>query len=160
MPLAGAFALHKPGRAPLALANDAASARRVARRALQSVPAKAVPLPATAPQADAGADLLAQAQALADRGQLGAAASACRQVLARRPAEAQAWFILGLVGQCEGDYDAAERNWRRCLYLDPCHYDALCALALLAEQSGDVRRAAVYRQRAARSGSAQGRTGT
>jgi chemotaxis protein methyltransferase WspC len=160
LPLAGAFALHKPGRAPIAPANDAASARRVARKALQSVPANAAPLPAPTPQSEVGPDLLAQAQALADRGQLGEAASACRQVLARRPAEAQAWFILGLVGQCEGDYDAAERNWRRCLYLDPSHYDALCALALLADQSGDARRAAVYRQRAARSGPAQGRSGT
>jgi chemotaxis protein methyltransferase WspC len=54
------------------------------------------------------------------------------------------------VSQCEGDGATAERHWRRCLYLAPNHYEALCALALLAEQSGERRVAALYRERAAR----------
>ncbi|MGZ5201048.1 MAG: CheR family methyltransferase [Telluria sp.] len=149
LPLPGAFALHKPGQPPMELASDAGGARRLARQALQRLPAKAAPA-APAPQAEPVGHLLAQAQRQADSGQLREAADACRHILGRTPTEARAWFILGLVSQCEGDAVAAESNWRRCLYLDPCHYEVLCALALLAEQSGDARRAALYRHRAVR----------
>jgi chemotaxis protein methyltransferase WspC len=149
LPLSGAFALHKPGKVPAELASDAGSARRAAGLALQRLPAMAAP---TAPAARAAhaPDLLAQAQRHADAGRLREAADACRQLLARTPTEARAWFILGLVSHCDGDAAGAEQHWRRCLYLDPHHYPGLCALALLAEQSGDVRRAALYRVRAAR----------
>ncbi|MDB5755609.1 MAG: methyltransferase, partial [Massilia sp.] len=36
------------------------------------------------------------------------------------------------------------------VYLKPDHYEALCHLALLAEQTGDAQQAAAFRQRAAR----------
>jgi chemotaxis protein methyltransferase WspC len=36
------------------------------------------------------------------------------------------------------------------VYLQPDHYDALCHLALLAEQNGDPVQAAAFKQRAAR----------
>jgi chemotaxis protein methyltransferase WspC len=147
LPLAGAFALHKPGQRPAELPSDAGSARRLAHQALPRLPVAA---PAPVPRADSVAGLLAQAQRQADAGALREAGDMCRRVLAQAPAEAHAWFTLGLISQSAGDADEAERNWRRCLYLDPHHYEALCALALLAEQSGDARRAALYRQRALR----------
>ncbi|WP_404932218.1 hypothetical protein [Massilia atriviolacea] len=46
--------------------------------------------------------------------------------------------------------DAAGDYWRRCVYLKPDHYEALCHLALLAEQNGDRPQAAAFKQRAAR----------
>jgi chemotaxis protein methyltransferase WspC len=147
LPLAGAFALHKPGQRPAELPSDAGSARRLAHQALPRLPVTA---PAPVPRADSVAGLLAQAQREADAGALRGAGDMCRRVLAQAPAEAHAWFTLGLISQSAGDADEAERNWRRCLYLDPHHYESLCALALLAEQSGDARRAALYRQRALR----------
>jgi chemotaxis protein methyltransferase WspC len=70
--------------------------------------------------------------------------------LAGDPGCAEAWFLLGQVSECEGDLRAAATHWRRCLYLAPEHYDALCSLALLAEQSGDLAHAAALRARAAR----------
>lgn len=144
LPLPGAFALARPGQAPAELAG-VANPRRAARQALQSLPRKPAPAPQPEPP-----EPLAQAQRDADSGKLRAAADACRQVLAQTPTEAGAYFILGLVNQAEGDAAAAERNLRRCLYLDPAHYEALCALALLAEQAGDAHCAALYRGRAAR----------
>ena len=38
----------------------------------------------------------------------------------------------------------------RCIYLQPDHYEALCHLALLAEQSGNSSGAATLKARAAR----------
>ena len=149
LPLPGAFALHKAGSQPTELASTTANARRIARQALQAVPPRAVPPPAP-PKAEPSPDLLAQAQRHADAGDLRAAADTCRELLAQTPTDAGAWFILGLVSHSEGRAADAESHWRRCVYLDPNHYEALCALALLAQQDGDAQRAALYRQRAAR----------
>ncbi len=55
-----------------------------------------------------------------------------------------------MVSECAQQRGAAADHWRRCIYLQPDHYDALCHLALLAEQAGDAPQAAVLRQRAAR----------
>jgi chemotaxis protein methyltransferase WspC len=53
---------------------------------------------------------------------------------------------------CEagGEPHAAERHLRRCLYLQPEHYEALCSLALLHERRGDALDADLLRRRAAR----------
>jgi chemotaxis protein methyltransferase WspC len=55
-----------------------------------------------------------------------------------------------MVSECQGQSGTAAGYWRRCVYLEPGHYDALCHLALLAERSGDGPQAAALRQRAAR----------
>lgn len=95
-------------------------------------------------------DLLAQARRLADSGEYGAAAQACHAWLAADPASAEAYFILGLVSECRQEGGAAAGYWRRCVYLDPGHYEALCHLALLARRNGDVQAADAYQERAAR----------
>ncbi|UUZ49943.1 hypothetical protein LP420_07425 [Massilia sp. B-10] len=66
------------------------------------------------------------------------------------PGAAEAYFILGMVSDCERKPGVADGYWRRCIYLQPDHYQALCHLALLAEQQGDTSQAAALRQRAAR----------
>jgi chemotaxis protein methyltransferase WspC len=78
------------------------------------------------------------------------AEQACRDVLVRCPDSAEAWFLLGMVSEGAGQPRAAERHWRCCVYLDPEHYEALCALALLHEGRGDTVLGASFRQRAAR----------
>jgi chemotaxis protein methyltransferase WspC len=139
LPLPGAFALQKaPARKPLA--RSPAKARE--KRAPKAAP--------PAPAASAPEDLLAQARHQADRGDYRAAAAACHAALAADPDSADAYFILGMVSECESMPAAADDYWRRCVYLQPDHYEALCHLALLAEQSGDRPRAATFRQRAAR----------
>lgn len=145
----GAFALRKAASLP------APAPARSARRAVAPLPlppVRAVARVAAAPQAPQPTRSLEDAQRLADAGLLQEAAAACRALLAVAPAEPQVHFILGLVSQCQHDSAAAERHWRRCLYLRPDHYEALCALALLAEHGGERALAANYRQRAARAG--------
>jgi chemotaxis protein methyltransferase WspC len=127
-------------------------------------PGKAAPpQPAPAPQAvraplDAAAvpaarpvsTLMAEARRLADAGRLPEAGRACQEALALQPELAEAWFLLGLVSEAGGQPRAAERHLRRCLYLLPDHYEALCSLALLHEQRGDALEADLLRRRAAR----------
>ncbi|ALK96421.1 hypothetical protein AB595_05195 [Massilia sp. WF1] len=110
----------------------------------------AKPPAAPAPETPAVAALLKDAQRHADAGRLAEAHQFCQEALALQPDLAHAWFLLGVVSDCAGQPRAAERHLRRCLYLQPDHYEALCSLALLHEQLGDAPEAALLRQRAAR----------
>ena len=131
-----------PLPAPAALPR--ASAAPVAVRPRAVSPATA-PAPPKAP----AQDLLAQAHQLADQGQFGEAERKCREHLARSPESAEAYFILGLLNERASKPALAEDYWRRCIYLQPDHYDALCHLALLAESNRDPA-AAALKARAAR----------
>jgi len=154
----GAFALQKERRG--AARNSAITAPppvpRGTRALLRPAPPAAPPRPAAAPVAvpaaapPSPAALLERASQLADSGELAAAADLCHSVLRTHPEAAEAYFILGMVSECAGKPGAADGHWRRCIYLQPDHYQALCHLALLAEQQGDSGQAAALRQRAAR----------
>jgi chemotaxis protein methyltransferase WspC len=152
----GAFALQKDSAVARKAVQPAAPEPRPARARVRPAPAvpkarteapkaKAAP---TAP-ADPGA-LLEQAARLAGQGDYAGAASACQNVLKTDPGVAEAYYILGMVSECEGKRGVADDYWRRCVYLQPDHYEALCHLALLAETHGDAAQAASLRQRAAR----------
>jgi chemotaxis protein methyltransferase WspC len=109
--------------------------------------------PAAAGGNDAASAGIGHARALADRGQHGQAAAACHAILAadpHSPAAAEAYFILGMLREQAHDAKEADQFWRRCIYLQPDHYDALCHLALLTEQQGDMDAAAVLKARARR----------
>ncbi|WP_338681306.1 protein-glutamate O-methyltransferase CheR [Janthinobacterium sp. TB1-E2] len=108
-----------------------------------------VPSPAPATQA-AQADLLAEARLLADRGQLREAGEKCHAHLAKVPEAAEAYFMLGIINELAGKMDLADDYWRRCIYLQPDHYEALCHLSLLAERNGNHTAAATLKARAAR----------
>lgn len=148
----GAFALQKAQAVVAAPVEPQAPARRKSaprpaapateKRPLKTIP-KAVP-------ASGAEDLLAQARRHADQGDYQAAAAACHALLAADPNSADAYYLLGMVSECQHKPGAADDYWRRCVYLQPDHYDALCHLALLAEQTGDARQAATFRERAAR----------
>jgi chemotaxis protein methyltransferase WspC len=117
-------------------------------------PAHAAPAVLTPHASRAGAaapvDFLAQARRLADQGHFKDAAEMCQAHLAVAPDSADAYFILGILSEHGGKMTAAEDYWRRCIYLQPDHYDALCHLALLAEQNGNQAGAASLKARAAR----------
>lgn len=127
-----------------------------APRTLRSAPPAPAPSapPARPPSAPAAptaqSDLLAQARRLADLGQLKEAARHCREQLAQDPASAEAYFILGLINELTHQLKQAEDYWKRCIYLQPDHYEALCHLALLAETNNDAAGAAALKARAAR----------
>lgn len=161
----GAFALEKaapdPARPapPLRRAQavrPAAPGQAVRRRA----PARAA-RPAPPAATAAVGDPLTQARRLADGGDYAGAAALCHAWLATDPSCADAYFILGMVSERQGQAAAAADYWRRCAYLQPGHYEALCHLALLARRGGDVQTADAYQERALRihlRRQAQGRT--
>ncbi len=114
----------------------------------RAVPRPPPPAPVVPPDAPAPG-VLDEARRLADQGRPGEAERLCRAVLAREPGNADAWFLLGLVSE-QSAPDEAENHLRRCIYLAPDHYDALCHLALLAGQRGDAATAATLKARAGR----------
>ena len=155
-----AFALKKEATPPAAVIQVAALPPT---RALRSVPPASRPAPARAAPAPAArprpvpvqapqppADLLAEARRLADRGQLREAGEKCHAHLARVPEAAEAYFMLGMINELAGKMDLADDYWRRCIYLQPDHYEALCHLSLLAERNGNHIAAATMKARAAR----------
>ena len=156
-----AFALKKDATPPAAVIQVAALPPPT--RALRSVPPASRPAPARAAPAPAArprpvpvqapqppADLLAEARRLADRGQLREAGEKCHAHLARVPEAAEAYFMLGIINELAGKMDLADDYWRRCIYLQPDHYEALCHLSLLAERNGNHTAAATLKARAAR----------
>ncbi|MGX9714672.1 CheR family methyltransferase [Janthinobacterium lividum] len=161
-----AFALKKDNTPPAAVIQVAPlpalrSVPSAPRRAAAAAPAAAtaprtrpVSVPSPAPAAPtaptAQADLLAEARLLADRGQLREAGEKCHAHLARVPEAAEAYFMLGIINELAGKMDLADDYWRRCIYLQPDHYEALCHLSLLAERNGNHTAAATLKARAAR----------
>jgi chemotaxis protein methyltransferase WspC len=107
-------------------------------------PATPVPVPETS------ALLLAEATRLADQGRNDEAIARCEAVLGRYGPSAPAFFLIGLVRQAAARLAEAETCFRKAVYLDPGHAEALYALALCAERSGDAETAARYRRRADR----------
>jgi chemotaxis protein methyltransferase WspC len=99
-------------------------------------------------------DLLARARFLADAGQLAEALAACRSYLEQAGPSADACSLLGVIQQARGERDAAADAFRRALYLDPNHREALTHAMLLAAERGDVNWADLLRERLARSGGA------
>ncbi|MFS2007430.1 CheR family methyltransferase [Duganella sp. CT11-25] len=144
-------------------AKAAPPAARLARGTAQQQPAPPAPRAAKPPAAPApkaaakptaattpAVDLLVEARRLADLGDVKAAESTCRDHLAQQPDSAEAYFILGLLNELTNKIKLAEDYWKRCIYLQPDHYEALCHLALLAEANNDATGAAALKARAAR----------
>lgn len=158
----GAFALHKERRIafrPKPAASGSAPGAAVALTRPQAAAPQVRVIAPAAPAPGAVSEnlesenldtLIERAGQLANQGDLAAAAQLCIALLKSHPAAADAYFILGMVSECQGDIDAAHHHWRRCVFLKPDHYEALCHLALLAEQRGDTVGARAFRQRAGR----------
>ena len=94
-------------------------------------------------------DALRLARRLADAGQLQEAALMCHQHLQRQKDSADAYYLLGLLADAQGLANAAE-FYRKALYLDPHHCEALQQMALLCAKQGDHDRARVFSRRAER----------
>jgi chemotaxis protein methyltransferase WspC len=142
-------------RSVRAVAPPAPAPAPSARQAMRAAPPPSVAQPATAAAPPSAAQhevagLLEQARSLADTGQLKEAENKCRDHLAQAPDSAEAYFILGLLNEMTNKLKLAEDYWKRCIYLQPDHYEALCHLALLAEAGNDPVTAAALKARAAR----------
>jgi len=93
------------------------------------------------------ASSLEEASRLADQGHLEDARQQCDAFLQEHGASAQAWFLLGLISDIQDHKEQAKDAFRKALYLEPDHYDALVHLALLLDQLGDHRAAQHLRNR-------------
>jgi chemotaxis protein methyltransferase WspC len=102
-----------------------------------------VSTPATKP------DPLAAARALADAGKLDEALAAYEHA-ARTDTSADGFSLLGIIELARGRSDAAGNAFRKALYLDPDHPEALSHMIVLCEQRGETARAAALRRRLAR----------
>ncbi|MDD2060388.1 chemotaxis protein CheR [Pseudomonas sp. GD03860] len=100
--------------------------------------------------ADASAELLAQIAQLANAGSSAEASAACARYLQLYPPNAQVFYWLGLLSDTAGESTQALSHYRKALYLDPQHHEALVHLATLLASQGDSAGARRLQERAAR----------
>lgn len=93
---------------------------------------------------------LNEATRLADEGRLAEVAAICHASIQQSGASAQAFFLLGLVSDAAGRDDEAIAHYRKALYLNPQHHDALLHYSLLTDRLGDASMAQSLRERARR----------
>jgi chemotaxis protein methyltransferase WspC len=93
---------------------------------------------------------LVLARQLGDAGRLPDALRECGEYLKRVPDSAEGHFLLGVLHDALGRSELAMDSFRKALYLDPAHREALLHLALKREALGDGSGAALLRARAAR----------
>jgi chemotaxis protein methyltransferase WspC len=151
--VSGGFLMHKPARAAVVVAPPAPVRRPWIVPAVVAPPvAKAKPAPSPKVEKFEKDEkvTLEGLRRLADAGQLREAAAAGERLLARDGASAELMFLLAVVAQAGGDERRAEEFFRKTIYLEPRHAEALAHLALLAEKNGDLRTARSMRQRAQR----------
>ncbi|WMD21661.1 protein-glutamate O-methyltransferase CheR [Achromobacter seleniivolatilans] len=121
--------------------------------------APATPIQAMAP-APAASSLPASAQAsqaslrqietLADQGRVQEALNQCRAYIDIHGASAEALYLSGLLQDAAGDARQAQAAYRKALYLEPGHREALLHLAALVASEGDHEGASRLQARAAR----------
>ncbi|QYD68049.1 methyltransferase [Paraburkholderia edwinii] len=99
--------------------------------------------------------LLADASRLADEGRFDHAERVANQCVNIHGPDASAFYLLGLIMDARGRGADAGDYYRKALYLEPSHYEALTHLAALLEMTGDAAGAERLTRRAERA--AQGR---
>lgn len=127
----------------------------VSRPMPHSPPAPAV---AEAPRAPATVkNWIEEAQRLADQGNLVDALEHCERHMSQDTPSAQAFYLLGLLHDAGGRTRLACEQYRKALYLDPGHAEALVHLAMALSSDGDARGAQVLFDRARRVQAAGGK---
>ena len=137
----------------------------VAKPAVRKVPSLAAVAPrAYVSRAQAPVEQAPQAKAeglnsqlqhiatLANEGKSTEARVACEQFLKHHGPHAQAFYWLGLLSDVEGQAAQAQTFYRKALYLQPQHSEALVHLAALLESLGDAAGAKRLQERAVRLG--------
>lgn len=123
-------------------------AATVPRRAIAPVPSTHKPTPGRDEQAG---ELLARIAELANGGNSAEARAACQRYLKTFEPVAQVFYWLGLLSDVAGDAADAISQYRKALYLEPQHHEALVHLAMLLDAQGDSAGARRLQERAARS---------
>lgn len=153
-------------RAPLSSQGPIVHAWSPPRRPAAQTPAPRLPLPhaaisdppptpPAAPTGQAAKTSLREIAALADRGRVHDAMAQCQAHIEIHGASADALHLQGLLLDAEGQSRQAQAAYRKALYLDPNHREALLHLAALVASDGDHEGARRLQARAAR-GEARG----
>jgi chemotaxis protein methyltransferase WspC len=108
------------------------------------------PASAAVSRVAADSDPMAVAARLADQGRLLEAAAICKRQVQEHKPSAAAFYLLGLVSDAAGHHCEARQHYRKTLYLDPDHTEALVHLAALLEMHGDMAGARRMNDRARR----------
>jgi chemotaxis protein methyltransferase WspC len=101
--------------------------------------------------------LLSQASELANQRRFVEALALCERCLREKGLSASTYCLMGMICQGADDHGRAEDCFRKAVYLDPNHEEALLALALLAEHRGDRNAAIGFRRRAERTATLSGK---
>jgi chemotaxis protein methyltransferase WspC len=155
---AGSSALNtRPRPGPAAVV----AAKRVP--AMQRKPAstpKPPPTPIPAAKANPATEhWIEQARRLANEGKLAEALTCCESNLQSQPDSAEIFHLVGLLHDAAGRVREAAENYRKALYLDPRHPEALVHLAVALQKEGDARGAQRLFERANRQSRAGGSKG-
>jgi chemotaxis protein methyltransferase WspC len=106
---------------------------------------------ATQPAAPAAEKWLDAARRHADAGEFDEAERLAHKHAIVHGPDVDAFYLLGLIADARGRSADAADLYRKALYLDPAHYEALAHLAALLEIGGDIAGARNLMQRAQRS---------
>jgi chemotaxis protein methyltransferase WspC len=94
--------------------------------------------------------VMEQIQKLADGNQLAEAEAKLRGLLAGGSSDPDAFYLMGLLQDAQNDNAGAVSTYRKVLYLDPNHHEAMTHLALLLESQGEKSEAERLHSRASR----------
>ncbi|QCP55057.1 methyltransferase [Trinickia violacea] len=81
---------------------------------------------------------LDDAQRCADAGRLDEAEILAHAVMKQHGPHADAFYLLGLIADAQNRSAEAREHYRKALYLEPAHYEALTHLAALLDMIGDA----------------------
>ena len=108
------------------------------------------PIPAAHAPVQEADGVLETIARLANEGKSREARALCEQALHQHGPQAQVFYWLGLLSDVEGQTAQAQGFYRKALYLEPQHAEALAHLAALLASQGDVAGAQRLQARAAR----------
>ncbi|PVX70931.1 CheR family methyltransferase [Paraburkholderia unamae] len=160
-PALGSASVFKPLDAPVAAPARRPAPPPLALRPLHGAPAPraaaVVRVPAATAQTDATPEAaLAQARRLADAGSLADAERLAADAAKALAHNADTWYLLGLIADAQGRAAEAHGHYRKAIYLEPSHYEALTHLAALLEVQGDADGARRLMRRAQRAAEQNG----
>ena len=155
MPLAFAFRQAGTSAPRLRTARKIAPAVMVAKpvHAKPGRPAstpKPQPKPMPAERTVAATEWIEEARRLANQGKLAEALKCCEHNLRSQPASAETFHLIGLLHDAAGRVREAAEHYRKALYLDPMHPEALVHLAVTLQKEGDAHGAQRLFERANR----------
>jgi chemotaxis protein methyltransferase WspC len=161
---APAGAVAKPVRAePSKRASDAETQSKstpVGKTIVATIATAATAATAASAASAAPEHWIEQARHLANQGKLVEALKCCEQNLPGQPASAETFHLIGLLHDAAGRVREAAEHYRKALYLDPQHLEALVHLAVALQKEGDAHGAQRLFERANRqSGSGKSKSG-